>query len=270
MAVDFAPAAADYARYRVGFPASFFDRLATFGAGLRGQAVIDLGTGTGDLARAFARRGCRVIGIDRAPALLEQARALDRAARVAIDYRLATAEDTDLPGDSADVVTAGQCWHWFDRPAAMREAARLLRDDGRLVIAHFDWLPLAGNVVEATERIIKRHNWTWRRGGGNGMHPGWLRELGEAGYRDLASFSYDVEVPYTPEAWRGRVRASAGVAASLSTRRVRAVDRGVAALLARDFPEPTLLIPHRVFAIIGSRPAGAAMPVARRRWALGW
>jgi ubiquinone/menaquinone biosynthesis C-methylase UbiE len=52
-----------------------------------------------------------VIGIDPAPALLEKARELDRAAGVEVTYRVATAEDTGLPGASYDLVTAGQCWH---------------------------------------------------------------------------------------------------------------------------------------------------------------
>ncbi len=266
MRVDFAATASDYAQHRAGFPDSFFTRLAAMGIGRDGQTVVDLGTGTGDVARGFAARGGRVIGIDRARELLEQARLLDEAAGVRVDYRVALAEATGLPSGCADVVSAGQCWQWFDRSAAMREASRLLRRDGRLVLAHFDWIPLAGNVVEATERIIKSYNWLWRLDGGNGMHPRWLRELAEAGYRDLESFSYDVDVPYTPEAWRGRVRASSGVAASVSPRRVQVIDRALARLLAEEFPASTLVVPHRVFAVVARRPRSVALAVARARW----
>src|SRR5436309_9407705 len=130
MSVDFARTAEDYRRHRAGFPSSFFDRLAAHGIGHAGQRVVDLGTGTGTLARGFARRGCRVIGLDPAAAMLEQARENDRTAGIEIEYREARAEDTGLPESSADVVAAGQCWHWFDRTAAAREAARVLRGDG--------------------------------------------------------------------------------------------------------------------------------------------
>lgn len=61
---DFGLTSKDYARHRAGFPDSLFERLATFGVGIKGQSVVDLGTGTGSLARGFARRDCRVIGID--------------------------------------------------------------------------------------------------------------------------------------------------------------------------------------------------------------
>lgn len=249
--IDFGRTAEDYANYRAGFPDSLYDRLAAHGIGLHGQSVVDLGTGTGTLARGFARRGCRVTGIDPAPALLEQARLLDAQAGVRVEYRQGTAEVTGLPDACADVVTAGQSWHWFDRVLAAREVARLLRPGGRVVIAHFDWISLAGNLVDETEQLIRRHNPNWTMDGGSGLYPDWLRDLGEAGFRDLESFSYDVLVPYSPESWRGRIRASAGVGASLPPDAVAAFDTELAALLQDRYPGSVHAIPHRVFAVLG-------------------
>lgn len=254
MKPDFGATAADYGRHRAGFPDSLFDRLARFGIGRRGQMVVDLGTGTGTLARGFARRGCRALGIDVSRPLLGQARALDAEVRMRVEYVAARAERIALAPRVADAVTAGQCWHWFDRPAAAREAARVLRPDGWLVIAHFDWLPRADNVVGATERLIETHNPSWAFGGGVGMYPQWLSDLGDASFRQIESFSYDVEVPYAPEAWRGRVRASAGIGASLPPEQVAAFDRELGALLAERFPEPMLSVPHRVFAVVARAP----------------
>ncbi len=257
MNVDFAKTAGDYRRHRAGFPESFFDRLALWAIGRAEQRVVDLGTGTGTLARGFARRGCRVIGLDPAAAMLEQARELDREAGVTVEYREARAEETGLPSASADVVTAGQCWHWFDRAAAAREAARILAFEGHMVIAHFDWLPLAGNVVRATEELIEAHNPSWKLGNLLGIHPQWLRDLGEASFRAIETFSYDVDVPYTPQAWRGRIRASAGVGASLAPDEVVRFDRELQRLLEKRFPAAVLAVPHRVFAVLARPPAEA-------------
>jgi hypothetical protein len=58
-----------------------------------------------------------------------------------------------LPDAFADVVTAGQCWHWFNGTRAAQESRRILKRDGRIVIAHFDWIPLRVNVVEATVTV---------------------------------------------------------------------------------------------------------------------
>ena len=254
MNIDFGKTATDYAKHRAGFPDSLFERLAPFDIGLAGQTIVDIGTGTGTLARGFAQRGCHVTGIDPAEALMAQARALDSAAGVHVTYRTGTAEATGLPDVCTDVVSAGQCWHWFDRPAAAREVARILRPDGKLVIAHFDWLPLQGNVVEATEQLILKHNPAWHLGGGTGVYPEWPRAIGEAGFRHIEIFTYDVDVPYTHEDWRGRIRASAGVAASLSAAGVAVFDEELALLLTAQFPADPLSIPHRVFALIADAP----------------
>jgi SAM-dependent methyltransferase len=187
--------------------------------------------------------------------MLEAARELAERDGVTLEFRVARAEQTGLPPVSVDVVSAGQCWHWFDRPRAAAEVVRILKPEGWLVIAHFDWIPLSGNVVRATEKLIERHNPEWKLGGGLGLHPWWLRDLGEAGFRQLESFSYDVDVPYTPEAWRGRIRASAGVGGSMAPHQVEEFDRALEQLLASRFAAGRLAVPHRVFAIV-ARPPG--------------
>lgn len=247
--INFGKAAADYSTFRAGFPESIFDRLVDLNVGLPGQTVIDLGTGTGTLARGFALRGCEVIGVDPDPRMIDAAKELDDKSKVRIRYAEAKAESTGLDGGIAEVVTAGQCWHWFDRPRAIAEVMRLLKPGGKLVIASFDWLPLTRNVVEATEALILRYNPDWHLSGGTGMYPQWLPGLGEAGFREIQAFSYDTEAQYTPEAWRGRIRASAGVAA-LDSDSARRFDADLMALLSTRFPASVLSVPHRVFAIV--------------------
>ena len=169
---------------------------------------------------------------------------------MATRYVVARAEDAGFPARSFDLVAAGQSWHWFDRERAAAEARRLLVPGGQLVIAHFDWIPLPGNVAEATEHLIEHHNPQWKFGGGTGLHPRWLRDVAVAGFRDIETFSLDVDVPYTHEAWRGRVRASAGVGASLSPERVAEFDRQLGALLRERFPGEPLSVLHRLFALV--------------------
>ena len=76
MPIDFGLTSDDYARHRAGFPDELFTRLGTMGIGVSGQRLVDLGTGTGTLARGFARRGCVVTGIDPAPTMLDEAKRL--------------------------------------------------------------------------------------------------------------------------------------------------------------------------------------------------
>ena len=193
------------------------------------------------------------MGIDPDDRLVRQARRLDAAASVSIDYRTGSAELVPLPDAIADVVTAGQCWHWFDGPRAAKEFARIAKPHGRAVIAYLDWLPLPGSVVEATEQLIKQHNTSWHFDGGDGFHPESVPHLYAAGFRQFETFSYDLDVPYTQETWRGRIRASAGVGASLTATRVQAFDAALDQMLSESFPGDVLQVPHRVFAVLARR-----------------
>ena len=259
MKVDFGKTSADYARHRAGFPPSLFPRLQALGVGEAGQRALDLGTGTGTLARALASRGCRVIGLDRSPKLLGEARRLDGEMGVRVDYVIARAEATPFLPSTFDVVTAGQCWHWFDRPRAAREARRVLKPGGRLAICHFDWISLGGNVGALTDELLRRNNKKWAEWAQNplfdnyGLYPRWLRDAGEAGFVGIETFSYDVAVPYSHEAWRGRIRASAAVGASLAPEHAARVDEELAKILADHFPDP-LEVPHRVWALVCAAP----------------
>ncbi|MEL7280546.1 MAG: class I SAM-dependent methyltransferase [Pseudomonadota bacterium] len=252
--VNFGQTAMDYSTHRAGFPPVFFERLAQRGYLGTGLHAIDLGTGTGSVARGMAQHGLSVIGVDPASGLLKEAAKLDHANGVSIRYIAANAEETGLPNASADLITAGQCWHWFDRPRAATEAARLLKPGGRIVIAHFDWLPLRGSLAAATEALILRFSPDWAGAGGTGLYPDWLSDLAQAGFDEIETASFDVIQTYSHEAWRGRIRASAGVAASLCTQMVLEFDSELEALMEMYFPDDPARLPHRIWWVSAKRP----------------
>ena len=254
MKVDFGKTSSDYGNHRAGFPDSFFERLRQFGIGAPGQRSLDLGSGTGTVARGLAALGSEVLALDIAAPLLREAARLDAQSGLHAAQAVGQAERTPLSAAQFDVVAAGQCWHWFDRPAAAREVRRLLRPQGWLVIAHFDWIPLIGNVVAATEDLIYRYNPNWDMHAGTGLYPAWLADVAQAGFESLVTFSYDVWQRYSHAAWRGRIRASAGVAASLPPERVAEFDAELAKLLARRFQDDPLEIHHRVWALLCRAP----------------
>ncbi len=251
---DFGRTARDYARYRAGFPEWFFDRLAEHGIALSGRKALDLGTGTGLLARAMAQRGASVTGLDVSPEMLNAARSLDRDSGLAITYVEGRAEATRQPTASFDLVTAATCWHWFDRALAASEVMRLLVPGGAIVICSLDWLPLPGNLVSATEALVRVHSPDWSHHGGDGIKSDFMRDPRTAGLARVECFGIDCRIEYSHVDWRGRMRASAGVAASLPPERVAAFDSDLAALLVRDFPAEPLAVDHCVFAAIGWKP----------------
>jgi SAM-dependent methyltransferase len=245
--IDFGRTAKDYARHRAGFPASFFTRLLDEGFLTGAKAVLDLGTGTGTVARGLARNGFDVTGVDPARTLLESARLLDEETGVRVDYRLGTAEQTGLPSDSFDVVIAAQCWHWFEQMPALVEIERVVRPDGRLIIAFFDWLTNAG-PVEEMRKLREKHNPAWQSGSWPlGFYPQKPGDLCFANWRSTKSFLYIEDIPYTHEAWRGRMRAYAGIGGSLPPAAVDAFDAEFADVLAEKFPDEPMMIPHRIW-----------------------
>ena len=74
------------------------------------------------------------------------------------------------------------------------------------------------------------------------------------GFENIETFSFDLPVLYSHIAWRGRIRASAGVAASLAPDQVAQFDAELKALLAIQFPTDPLQVPHRVFAVVATAP----------------
>jgi SAM-dependent methyltransferase len=251
--IDFGRSADDYDRYRPGFPESFFDHLDRKGWIAPGLRALDLGTGTGSLALGFAARGLVATGLDIAPDLLDVARRTATARGFDAEFVEANAEDTGLPGASFDLVSAGQCWWWFDSARTAREAARLLVSGGRLLICDFSYLPLPGNVCTRTEELVLEHNPGWPKAGWRGVHPEQVQALDIAGFQDVESFSYSVDVLFTHEAWRGRIRTCNGVGSALEPDQVERFDRALTELLATEFPGE-LSVPHRVFATSGVKP----------------
>lgn len=117
-------------------------------AGVRpGDDVLDLGCGTGALTRAAAEasRTGRVTGIDLAPEMVAHARRLGGVAT----YVEGDISRLTLPAASVDVVVSSLALHHVDpavRDAVLTGAFRVLRPNGRLLIAEFippRWLPQA-------------------------------------------------------------------------------------------------------------------------------
>jgi demethylmenaquinone methyltransferase / 2-methoxy-6-polyprenyl-1,4-benzoquinol methylase len=102
-----------------------------------GCEVLDLATGTGDMALLVKRRHpeARVVGVDPSRGMLDVAVEKARRAGAAIDFRVGDAEALDIEDDRFDATCiAFGIRNVPDRPRALREMARVTRTGGRVVI----------------------------------------------------------------------------------------------------------------------------------------
>ena len=103
------------------------------------RSLLDLGTGTGRMLELFAAKIERGLGLDLSLDMLALAREhLDRAGLKNCSVRYGDIYDLALPRDSFDVVIIHQVLHFLDDSGrAIREAARVLRPGGRLLVIDF-------------------------------------------------------------------------------------------------------------------------------------
>ncbi|MEO8099578.1 MAG: methyltransferase domain-containing protein [Acidobacteriota bacterium] len=146
--------------------------------------VLDVATGTGFTALAFAPHVQEVVGIDLSPGMLEQARARAASAGIAnVTWEVGAAEALPYPTASFDIVTCRVAPHHFlSIETFAAEAWRVLRPSGRLLIADTsvpDDSPEAGdwqNHVEFLRDSSHIRNYSpgeWRK---VLMNPGFLIE----------------------------------------------------------------------------------------------
>jgi len=115
-----------------------FDHLIALSGAQEGHRVLDVGCGTGYLARRAAEAvgpTGRVVGVDPSPPVIEHARSVSPPQ---CDFHIAGGEMIPEPDASFDVVVSSLAIHHIPlelRPIAFREMYRVLRPGGRLLIA---------------------------------------------------------------------------------------------------------------------------------------
>ena len=120
--------AVTYERARPSYPPECVDWLAEhLGIG-PGRRVLDLAAGTGKLTRRLEPLGSDLVAAEPVAGM----QAILRATSPGLPVLGCTAEQLPFAGASFDAITVAQAFHWFDAAAALGEAARVLRPQGRL------------------------------------------------------------------------------------------------------------------------------------------
>jgi len=249
---DWGRASETYAKYRDIYPPAFYERLRGLGIGLPGQNILDLGTGTGVLPRVMASSGARFTGVDISPEQIAQARELSRG--LAISYAVMPAEEIDFPPATFDAAMACQCFHYFDRAALMPKLHAALKPGGKFAILSMIWLPYQSKIAMQSEKLVLKYNPGWTGGGYRRKNrleqkamttAKWARPLFKVEHRVF----FCVDVPFTRDAWHGRILACRGIGASSLP------DEKIAAFMAEHRAHLSTLpeeftVPHQIMMLV--------------------
>ena len=204
----------DYSKFRDIYPNSMYQKLYERGIGHKDQKILDIGTGTGVFPRAMYKYGAKFTGIDISEEQIKYAKKLSE--NMEIVYKTCSAESTELKSNEFDIITAIQCFIYFDKEKIKPEIKRLLKKDGKMVIIWMVWLPNECKIAEETEKLILKYNPNWTGAGykrsTDDKFMEFLPEILET--EEIINYTEDLEFNY--ETWAGRIRACRGVSASLS------------------------------------------------------
>ena len=123
-AASFGDVASEYDRYRPGPALAAVDWILPTRVG----TAVDLGAGTGALARLLVDRADHVVAVEPD----DRMRAVLAESVPGVEVLAGRGEAIPLPDASADAVVASTSWHWMEPVPALREVARVLVPGGTL------------------------------------------------------------------------------------------------------------------------------------------
>ncbi|MCL2023944.1 MAG: class I SAM-dependent methyltransferase [Oscillospiraceae bacterium] len=215
-AFDWGMTSENYAKFRDIYPESFYEKVVEMGLCIKDQCVLDLGTGTGVLPRHLRKYGAEFVGADISENQIEQAEKL--SAGMGIKYIVSPAETVDFPDGFFDVVTACQCYAYFDKDAIFGKIHKILKINGVFCIIYVMYLPNESPIAAKSEELILKYNPSWSASGATRFtydFPGQAAGL----FTLDRTFLYDISIPFTRESWHGRMMTCRGIGASDLTAR---------------------------------------------------
>jgi SAM-dependent methyltransferase len=250
VAESFGTDAERYDRARPPYPPALVERIITASPG---RDVLDVGCGTGIVARQFQAAGCTVLGVEPDPRMADFARAHG------VDVEVATFEAWDAAGREFDAVVAGQAWHWVDPVAGATRAAQVLRPGGRLALFWHAFQPpveVTEAFIEAYQRVVpdSPFNLQAMRQGPDTYQimlttaADGMRTAG--GFDEPEQWRFDWEQSYTRDAWLDLLPTQ-GPLTRLSPDQVAEVLAGVGAAI--DVMGGSFTMPYSTLAITAAR-----------------
>lgn len=212
-AFDWGKTSTDYAKFRDIYPQVFYEKIISRKLCIHGQSILDIGTGTGVLPRNMYHYGAKWIGTDISKNQIEQAKILSEG--MGIDYYTLSVENIDFSDHSFDVITACQCFWYFNHEQIEPNLFRMLKPGGSILVLYMAWLPFEDKIAKASEELVLKYSPKWT-GAGETIHPIKIPDCYNEKFEIIYHEEYPLDVHFTRESWNGRMKACRGIGASLT------------------------------------------------------
>ncbi len=231
---DFGRTSSDYAKYRDIYPREFYEKIVSLGLCVNEQNVLDVGTGTGVLPRNMQKYGAKWTGTDISQEQIDQAKNL--SVGMNIDYFSQPTETLDFSDGTFDVITACQCFWYFDHEKAAQNLCRMLKSGGSLLFLYMGWLPYEDKIAAKSEELVLKYNPNWS-GKKDTIHPIKIPDCYLKYFEPIFHEEFPLKVHFTRETWNGRMKSCRGIGASLTEAEIAAWETEHKKLLSEIVPE---------------------------------
>ena len=165
------------------------------------------------MPRNLYKYGAKWTGIDISGKQIEQAKLLSNGMN--IDYYTMPTEKINFPDNAFDIITACQCFWYFDHEQIATKLYNMLNPDGRILVLYMAWLPYEDIIAGASEKLVLKYSPNWS-GAGETIHPISIPDCYLKNFELVYHEEYPLYVHFTRESWNGRMKTCRGIGASLN------------------------------------------------------
>ncbi len=151
-----------------------------------------------------------------------------------MDY-VVSIEDICFSDKSFDVITACQCFLYFNHETVMPKFYRMLRKGGNILVLYMAWLPFEDKIAGASENLVLKYNPNWSGAGGT-IHPIDIPDCYKENFEFVHHEEFTIRIPFTHESWNGRMKACRGIGASLTKKEISMWEQEYRTLLKHIAP----------------------------------
>lgn len=157
----FAGKSSEYTASRPSYPDAIIDHLIAACQLNPESRIVEIGSGTGKFAELLLRRGLPVIGCEPCGDMREKSKALLSQYGDSFTCLDASADDTTLRSQSADIVIMANALHLFDNDVALAEIKRILKPGGFIAVLYNFRNTADSELAREYESILLKYSSTY-------------------------------------------------------------------------------------------------------------